>query len=312
MELITQLNKVLAPPGHHLKSFTIDFTSKELATHIAVCWDATFVCGYRKSLKAALAPLHQVRAIGRVTFRGLPSLVAMELKSIMERPYLTFFCLPQEVRNKIYRLTASTSGVSKALNRTLSDPSYLPTRCITPKVLLLNRQIRDEALHHVRGLTIAPYTPHIFILGIPSILNFISIPTLQQIERLRIIIESWDCLGVLARLLPVLIEQHRLRSFYFEFKGIFTASVAPSEPLRLAHALRTHLAPLGEIRGLDEVTIVHHGNLPPYFADALRSLMLSKPAGGEIRPTLGFEHFIRPIVNLDGNEPMDVDSRLKV
>nr|POE69059.1 hypothetical protein CFP56_77969 [Quercus suber] len=291
MELIDQLGKVFTPAGHRLKTFNLHFTSPEFKQHVTVCWDASFVCGYRDTLKKALAILGRVRDIGCVSLQGFPEPMATNLKKAMERPYLTFFSLPGDVRNKIYRRAANLSDVSVVMNRTMAASHFRGCYAFpvlsTPTVLLLNRQITSEALQVVRRLVIMPCTTTMArIKDAPSIIHFVTIPTLQRVQELHISIRSWHCIDILNSLLPVLVRHHSLKKMYFFFKDSHNIDFLASNFRYPDMFLHKHLLPLTEIRGLESVEFARSGSLPICYTHPLRQIMLSNPVAGEVLPTL--------------------------
>nr|POF14106.1 hypothetical protein CFP56_03130 [Quercus suber] len=286
MELIEQLGRVFIPAGHRLKTFSLHFASAEFKQHVTVCWDASFVCGYRDTLKKALAILGRVRNVASVSLEGFPEPLAMNLRNMMQRSSLTFFCLPPKIRNKIYRYAADLSDVSAVLNRTLvASPApgcFTFPALSTPTVLLLNRQITLEALSQVRRLAIEPSMSEMARLKeSPSILNFITVGTLQRVQELYLSIQSWECIDILSSLLPILTRRHSLKKLYLSFKESHSVNFLATNFRYPDTFLQNYLLPLTKIRGLESVEFSNSGSLPLCYTHPLRQIMLSKPVAGE-------------------------------
>lgn len=143
----------------------------------------------------------QVHNIPCVTFSGIPEKFASKLKAHMQGPPIGFLDLPREARDIIYKHSANWSDITNALQRSLkawkdkSRAPPCPSRS-TPTVLLLNKQITQEALQKLRQspLTLVCPRDHGMQQGhqILNLLQLISGPTLRSVRHLTITLESWE------------------------------------------------------------------------------------------------------------------------
>ena len=226
--------------------------------------------------------MKNIRGVGNVILEGIPEDIAIVLKACMEsKPPVTFQNLPLELREQIYDHAMDWSDVSVKLAKTLatwSDKSKPPTypQLTTPTVLLLNHQIYDEAIEvlHKKTLNIICPVKHSMqkVDQVPDITRFISTNTLQKVTKLNLVLESWEWMYALEKLLPVLAAKHNLTYFELTFfdslkERFLTAGVHayPDSTLHLA------LSGLAKIRGVKEVTI--RGDLPDCYIVPLIQIM---------------------------------------
>jgi hypothetical protein len=284
MDLLADLANILRN-GHRLKNLTIDLRDARLTKrHIDKCIDNDR-CDFRNHLFEVSSHLRRVRGIRNVTIRGIYPCLARELKALMESKPVHFFDLPQDIRNRIYELSADYSDISTHLARAMSGwqkhahstwVSY--PRTTTPSVLLINRQICREA-HPIicnKALDlVCPSSPYIYeTKQIPDLLRFVSAKTLQNIKHLSIRLETWEWIHAVTRILYVLKQKHSLKSFTFvfhdELKNSFSSYPQNSYP---DNSLAEALMDLCEVRGVDKVTF--EGDLPEVFTAPMAKIMES-------------------------------------
>ncbi|KAF7187172.1 hypothetical protein HII31_11427 [Pseudocercospora fuligena] len=200
MTLLFDLGEVLAD-GHKLKELIIDFKDDRLKEHMTHCYEADYQCGFRDQMQAALQSLRKVRGIGKVTLHGLNAQESRELKWLMEKKPVNFLSLPRELRDMIYEHTMDISDISKSLTRGLVDYPHktknfpFPSRT-TPSVLLINKQINEEAIDVLRSKPVhITFTSKHTIADqdqLPSIMAFVSRGALKQVKTVTITMESWE------------------------------------------------------------------------------------------------------------------------
>ena len=281
IRLFENLARILAG-RHTLKELTISLTDQGLKLHFDQCWERDWSCGFRESLNKAFEAMKNIRGVDNVILEGIPEEIAIALKSSMEaKPPVTFQELPREMRDLIYYHAMDWSDVSVKLAKTLAtwtDKSKPPTypQLTTPTVLLLNHQIHDEAIEvlHKKTLNIICPVKHSMqkVDQVPDITRFISTNTLQKVTKLNLVLESWEWMYALEKLLPVLAAKHNLTYFELTFfdslkERFLTAGVHayPDSTLHLA------LSGLAKIRGVKEVTI--RGDLPDCYIVPLIQIM---------------------------------------
>lgn len=208
--LLEQLADILSK-GHNLKTLTISLANSELVPHVTTCWNASFGCGFRDTLKKACETLRRVRKVGSVTLHGIPERLAFHLKAHMESTPVTFFDLPREIRNMIYAEAADWSDISKQLSKTMkswvdktSHPAW-PART-TPTVLLLNKQITAEAITVICKKPLVVDCPSDHGMQpqtqVPIMLELISPFTLKFVKHLVLNVNSWEWVYSLDHFLP--------------------------------------------------------------------------------------------------------------
>ncbi|EME86118.1 uncharacterized protein MYCFIDRAFT_214119 [Pseudocercospora fijiensis CIRAD86] len=286
MTLLSELGKILAE-GHKLKELVIDFKDDRLKEHMTHCYEADYQCGFRDQMQKALESLRNVRGIGKVTLNGLNAQEAKELKSLMEKKPVNFMSLPLELRDMIYEHTMDISEISKPLTRGLIDYPHKTKDfpfppLTTPNVLLLNKQISEEAIKVLRKKPVhITFTSKHNISDqakLPSILAFVSRGSLKQVKTITITMESWEWVYNLEnRLINILAASKHLQNFHFNFhdslKSSFTKLSTQRYPDKQIH---DSLKKLTKIRGLTQVTF--SGDLPIVYTDALAQIMTSKPS----------------------------------
>ncbi|KAK3680033.1 hypothetical protein LTR78_000410 [Recurvomyces mirabilis] len=277
MTLLEQLADVLSR-GHKLKTFEISFEHEELVPHITICWAKTYNCGFRDTLRKACDALRSVRNVGSVTLRGLPEPLASQLKARMESTPINFLDLPAELRNKVYGYAADWSDITPQLAETMSKwlnktmmPLW-PARS-TPTILLLNKQITNEALVVLRNKPLVLSLPVNHDLQyqaqVPVVLNLVSPTTLKYVQHLVLDIGSWEWVYSLDSLLP-----------HF---GTYTGSSGSVSPITAQHISFTainvptthHNTPTTGLPILGLTPAVH--SLDVRFSDILKDRFLDDP-----------------------------------
>ena len=211
----------------------------------------------------------------------------------MESKPISFLDLPGEIRNNVYELSGDWSDITPVLARTMklrsnhNTPPPYPKRS-TPTILLLNRQIRNEALSvlHSKPLNIVFPEAHDMYkqTEVPSLLNFIATSTLQKVQHLSIKIETWEWIYAIDELAQVLASAHSLKTFHIvvkdRLKAQFLAAPMKKYPDWMLHK---NLGGLVLVRGVKHVTI--EGDLPDVYADPLAQIMQT-PVGTTSLPPL--------------------------
>ncbi|KAF2767673.1 hypothetical protein EJ03DRAFT_365432 [Teratosphaeria nubilosa] len=216
MQLIRQVSEILAK-GHKLKQLTIALTDTSLLPHVTNCWNAGYVCGFRDSMIEMVASMRKVHNIPSVTLVGFPEPLATELKQLMQEPAKTLLSLPAELRNIIYKYAADWSDVTPALDRTLAkwvdksaSPPYPPRS--TPTILLLNKQITNEALAVLREKPLVIVCPAdqnlIKQQHVPNVLKLITRRSMRHVRHLVLDIQSWEWIYSAAAIFPLFANAH--------------------------------------------------------------------------------------------------------
>lgn len=294
MKLFTNLAHVLAK-GHKLKSFIVNFTDSRLAEHMTVCWDADYECGFRDQMRDATDALRKIRGVEKVEIKGINDKHAQELVEIMQSTPRNFMDLPREIRDMVYEYAVDPSDITTSINRSMANwadrdtPFPYPARS-TPNVLLINRQISNEAREMLDKkplvLTFADGNSIKQEAHVPSILQFITRPSLQNVRVLHLSFESWEWIFNLnRRFVSALAASTKLGvmhiSFYDRLKDQFIGHGADRYPDR---KLNVYFKLLTAVRGLKEV--VFKGDLPDCYTKALVAIMTSSPTAGEVLPPL--------------------------
>lgn len=313
MDLVSQLAGILAK-GHSLKKLVLDFSDQDLVMHVTKCWDANNRCDFRDQIREAFDRLRRVRAVGCVVIIGLPPPFAQELKSLMESRRTSILHLPRELRNMIYKLSASYDDINIAVQRTMdnwidkkSTKPHYPKRT-TPTVLLINRQIYSEASLLLLRQTLALTVPRNHSMQehneVPNLLKFITRSTLQQIRHLAIRIDQWEWLFALERLFSAFTCQtkpHNLKTFHFYFKDSLKDRFLADRSKKYPDAtLHISLSALAGFKGVESV--VFEGDLPRVYTDALRRSMMSKWEDAEQRLILKAVRGDGEVVDADEEE----------
>lgn len=292
MDLLTELGEILST-GHRLKTLVIDFNDKDLALHVKHCWTRSRKCDFRDHLKEALNNMRSIRGVGCVTIRGVPAILALELKQRMESKPLSLLDFPAEIRNQIYEDCADWSDITPNLVRTIAawtdhklPPPYPPRT--TPTILLLNRQITQEASSILRTKPLNVTCPYDHDMQkqaeVPNMLRFITSKTLRHVEHINIRIDSWEWIYSLDMLIPALAADHNLKSLRFVFRDCLKQKFLRAQTKKYPdQTLHLSLSSLLKIRGIDDVTI--EGDLPDVYAKPMMQIMQS-PVGVTDLPTM--------------------------
>ena len=281
MDLIADLSIILAK-DHKLKTLTIDFEDKALERHTTLCWDGSNKCDFRDHMKEAFNSLRSIRGVGCVTLTGIPSPLTLELKARMESKPKSFLDLPGEIRNQIYDDCADWLDASTQLARTMkawtdhNKPIPYPTKT-TPTVLLLNKQIYDEAISVIHSKPLNLVFPSDNMMqkqtDTPLICRFISEETLLKVKHLSIRLEEWEWMYSMQELIPVFFdEKHSLETlhiyFYDRLKNDFLGVHPKKYPDGTLHDC---LQGLSGIRGVRNVSF--GGDLPDVYTSQMIKLM---------------------------------------
>ncbi|KAM3422626.1 hypothetical protein BST61_g115 [Cercospora zeina] len=287
MRLLKQLGQLLSNGEHKLEKLTVDFNSPALVEHMTACHQSGRPrCGFRDTMTQAIADLSAARGIGEVVLRGINGDEAATAKKLMEgAPVLNFLGLPREIRNMVYEHAADWSDISNKLQEGFAqwtnkfEKFPFPPRT-TPTVLLINKQISDEAVEVLakKPLNITFPADDTFNnqnYKIPSVLGLIRRRTLEHVTTIHINMQDWFWIFNLEpRFIDVLVESKNLKHLKFTFedqkKREFLAFPGQTYP---DNSIASKLKILTTIRGLE--TASFEGDLPLTYTTPLAAIMTS-------------------------------------
>ncbi|TKA67092.1 hypothetical protein B0A49_08648 [Cryomyces minteri] len=263
--------------SHSLQTLQITLQDEVVVKHIKSCWNRDG-CGYCDRVRLMMDCLGRLRGVKHVTFTGpfVDSYIE-PIKKRMQSPPKSFTDLPGELRNKIYDYVLGFRTINKQIqgynnSLLLLGVLTLPKRS-TPTILLLNRQINQEAMGVLRGkplvLTNSPR-------GRDAIFHFISPATLQKLPCviLRIdltitnatTIDHWQSLA--DTLSALWAQKHSLVNLHFHLQDGLAASIMQRGGSYPDLCIRQIFEPFKTVRGIDQVTF--QGALPECFTSPLK------------------------------------------
>lgn len=275
--LLRQLSHILQD-GHSLKKFKFLVKAEDFNWHLKNCTSSTVPCGIRHFVDGFKNTIATIRGIKCVIIEAdmTEEFKATVIKQMTSEPK-ALFSLPLKVREKIYSYAADLDDGNKALENFMdkidtADKLDYPT-LTTPNVLLINRQIHEEALQVIlnkpliiRGVVPAQLNPDSFF-------KFFGRNIIQRVRYLALDLQEWRYVSLISDLAKALKEKNNLAEFHLRFEDDMEASSAYEDCCYPDQSLADLLYPLSTLRGIPRVSF--SGSLPECFTFPLKESMMS-------------------------------------